>query len=153
MTVSFIVGGNRREPPTCSKSLTLSLNVVSSRPRLCRMLVVIGTDCIFSFNRTTIRSRLWWHRLFYIINQRFEQKITCNIQYLESKGSLLVVHVCHYMVIENTFLMTLHNVLKKTFKWILFVLVHWNNGLLVRHVDPLGHINLTPNQNVLALIP
>ena len=95
-----------RKPPTCSKSLTLSLNVVSSRPRLCRMLVVIGTDCICSFNPTTIRSRLWWHRLFYIINQRFEQKITClfyiinqrfeqkityNIKYLESKGSLLVV--------------------------------------------------------------
>jgi hypothetical protein len=77
--------------PVANHWLTLSLNVVSSRPRLCRMLVVIGTDCICSFNPTTIRSRLWWHRLFYIINQRFKQKITCNIQYLESKGSLLVV--------------------------------------------------------------
>jgi hypothetical protein len=77
--------------PVANHWLTLSLNVVSSRPWLCRMLVVIGTDCICSFNPTTIRSRLWWHRLFYIINQRFEQKITCNIQYLESKGSLLVV--------------------------------------------------------------
>ena len=77
--------------PVANHWLTLSLNVVSSRPRLCRMLVVIGTDCICSFNPTTMRSRLWWHRLFHIINQRFEQKITCNIQYLESKGSLLEV--------------------------------------------------------------
>ena len=106
VAVSFIGGENHQ--PVANHWLTLSLNVVSSRSRLCRMLVVIGTDCICSFNPTTIRSRLWWHRLFYIIKQRFEQKITCNIQYLESKGSLLVV-CC------NTFLFFTCTIVQETY--------------------------------------
>jgi hypothetical protein len=44
VAVSFIGGG--RKPPTRRKSLTnISINVVSSTPRLRKMLVVIDTDC------------------------------------------------------------------------------------------------------------
>ena len=81
MTVGFIGGGNRsiqRKPPSCHKLLTnLSHNVVSSTPRHERdsnSQVVICTDCIGSYNSTTIRPRRRWICWTVIITRYFDDR-------------------------------------------------------------------------------
>ena len=43
-----------------------------------------------------------------------------------------IVQIYHGIVITNTFLMTLHDVVKHTLKCIVFVLGHWNHNLHVK---------------------
>ena len=54
-----------------------------------------------------------------------------------------IVQIYHGIVIANTFLMTLHHVVKHTLKCIVFVLGHWNHNIHVKLVDLLRHIAQT----------